>query len=430
MTVANASRSIAYNQRDLVRKSSVTPTQPGYQNNHQHHHQHQLHHSYTLHSLEPKPLKPFKSQNAYIEAMKEDLAEWLNSIYADLELTPDNFFSQLETGAIICRHANNVTQMGRMMIERATANSDAASSGSDNDSSLNQETNPNHASLSSPSPEQESAQPLGSDRSRPNNQFYQCHRHSTTSSSTSSITTTCSSTSKQRLSLTGSSLGSPKSSDKIINWFRVKLLTFKPDARPGTFFARDNICQFILWCRSLSILECLLFETDDLVARKNEKSFILCLLEVARIGFKVGMPTPLIIQLEQEIDREIENDAKLQRQLEEEAGQENGIRRQNKDDSQAYLSDDCEDSNNNGENEVGGGDLATQDERQLELNNNKHDAVDEPAAEVAGSAVEQDKEDGHCEEDFGPKPQVITNDLLSLHERVSNTATSSNRWSE
>lgn len=38
----------------------------------------------------------------------------------------------------------------------------------------------------------------------------------------------------------------------------------------------------------LQIFECLLFETDDLIMRKNEKHVILCLLEVARRGAKFG----------------------------------------------------------------------------------------------------------------------------------------------
>lgn len=48
--------------------------------------------------------------------------------------------------------------------------------------------------------------------------------------------------------------------------------------------------------------ECLLFETDDLVLRKNEKSVVLCLMEVARIGAKLGFPAPTLIQFEKEID--------------------------------------------------------------------------------------------------------------------------------
>ncbi len=67
-----------------------------------------------------------------------------------------------------------------------------------------------------------------------------------------------------------------------------KDVVFRLDVNPGTFQARDNVSNFITWCRVLQIHECLLFETDDLVMRKNEKSFILCLLEVARRGSKFG----------------------------------------------------------------------------------------------------------------------------------------------
>jgi len=38
---------------------------------------------------------------------------------------------------------------------------------------------------------------------------------------------------------------------------------------------------------------------------KNEKVFILCLLEVARKSSKFGLEAPLLIQIEQEIDREL-----------------------------------------------------------------------------------------------------------------------------
>lgn len=81
---------------------------------------------------------------------------------------------------------------------------------------------------------------------------------------------------------------------------------YLPAAKPGTFFARDNVSNFISWCRhGLCVLECLLFETDDLILRKNEKHVILCLLEVARRGAKFGMLAPMLVQLEREIDREI-----------------------------------------------------------------------------------------------------------------------------
>jgi hypothetical protein len=120
---------------------------------------------------------------------------------------------------------------------------------------------------------------------------------------------------------------------------------YLPAAKPGTFFARDNVSNFISWCRrGLCVLECLLFETDDLILRKNEKHVILCLLEVARRGAKFGMLAPMLVQLEREIDREI-------------------------------------------------------------------------AAEQRGDSPEDSDE----EEQFGPMPQVITNDLKSLDEMVSST---------
>ncbi|KAJ8954182.1 hypothetical protein NQ318_005777 [Aromia moschata] len=73
----------------------------------------------------------------------------------------------------------------------------------------------------------------------------------------------------------------------------------------------DNVSNFINWCRNcLEIIECLLFESDDLIMRKNEKHVILCLLEVARRGAKFGMLAPMLVQMERQIDREIAADQK------------------------------------------------------------------------------------------------------------------------
>ncbi|XP_067015305.2 GAS2-like protein pickled eggs [Anabrus simplex] len=81
---------------------------------------------------------------------------------------------------------------------------------------------------------------------------------------------------------------------------------YREAAKPGTFFARDNVSNFITWCRrALGVFECLLFETDDLILRKNEKHVILTLLDVARRGARLGMLAPILVQLEREIDREI-----------------------------------------------------------------------------------------------------------------------------
>ncbi|MGH0136110.1 UNVERIFIED_CONTAM: hypothetical protein FKN15_010892 [Acipenser sinensis] len=55
----------------------------------------------------------------------------------------------------------------------------------------------------------------------------------------------------------------------------------------------------------------LMFETDDLVLRKNEKHFVLCLLEVARRASRFGMAAPVLIQLEEEIEEEIREELDL-----------------------------------------------------------------------------------------------------------------------
>lgn len=375
------------NHRDFLRQTSVTPTQT-----HQRlkNHASQLFHSYTLHSLEPKPLKPFKNRSDYLEAMKEDLAEWLNRLYSDLDLTPDNFFAQLETGSIICRHANNVTQMGRNFLMEQNSRDAYFNNGQNESSKLNANNvhnNDNNGS-SRDSVDTDSSPSLNESSSYSSTNFLNNYNNQQQSKYCS-------------LSFGQNSFGpTQKLADRNINWFRVKMLPYKQEACPGTFFARDNICQFILWCRSLNVLECLLFETDDLVARKNEKSFILCLLEVARIGFKVGMPTPLIIQLEQEIDREIENDAK--RELEKKQNQG-----KNTTDSYGENNHESEATNQINKQEREGNELVLDEMRlEVEQNESKDDEVEE---------VEEEEE----EEDMGPKPQVITNDLVSLHEKVS-----------
>ncbi|KAI1293504.1 GAS2-like protein 1 [Halotydeus destructor] len=169
--------------------------------------------------VEVKSLRIFKTSEDYLFAMKEDLAEWLNSLYS-IDINVTNFMSKLETGATLCRHANNVISVAKEKRD-------------------------------------------------------------------------------SKCSVTGA-LDMPG-----------KGLLFRAHAAPGTFLSRDNVSNFIGWCRSsLRVRECLLFETDDLVLRKNEKSFILCLLEVARKGSQLGMAVPLLVQMEQEIDLELEADQK------------------------------------------------------------------------------------------------------------------------
>lgn len=79
-------------------------------------------------------------------------------------------------------------------------------------------------------------------------------------------------------------------------------------ALPRSFVARDNVANFISWCRELGIPDVVLFESEDLVSHKNEKSVVLTLLDVARKAYKFGVQPPEIVKFEKEIDEEIEKD--------------------------------------------------------------------------------------------------------------------------
>lgn len=173
----------------------------------------------TLLVLELKPLVPYKTKDEYMYAMKEDLAEWFTCLYK-LSINVENFFEFLDTGVILCEHANKV---------RVFANE------------------------------------------------------------------------RDKKGLNGG-VQSNFVKGLQIPQYEVQ---YKFNVKPQSFQARDNISNFITWTRNLGIPEVLSFETDDLVLRKNEKSVILCLLEVARVGAKLGMLAPTIVRMEEEIDAEI-----------------------------------------------------------------------------------------------------------------------------
>ncbi|XP_026528125.1 GAS2-like protein 2 [Notechis scutatus] len=167
-----------------------------------------------------RSIRPYKTSEQYLYAMKEDLAEWLKELY-DVGIDVQSFLDVLETGVLLCHHANNITQVAR---------------------DLNQE----YPSLGK----------------------------------------------KLQLPIYG--------------------VTCNDFAQPGTFQARDNVSNFIQWCRKeMDIKEVLMFETEDLVLRKNEKNFVLCLLEVARRASRFGMSAPVLIQMEEDIEDEIREDMNL-----------------------------------------------------------------------------------------------------------------------
>lgn len=160
-------------------------------------------------SMDLKSVKTFKTKDEYLYAMKEDLAEWLSELHS-VSIDVDNFLDVLDTGSVLCQHANT------MIVHMKLPNS----------------------------------------------------------------------------------------------------MSFKQNAQVGSFQARDNLSLFIAFCRKeLKIPDTLLFESEDLVSRKNERSVVLCLLEVGRKGSRFGVVPPQLVQLEQEIDEEIETEKYSKKEL-------------------------------------------------------------------------------------------------------------------
>ncbi|XP_002719116.3 GAS2-like protein 2 [Oryctolagus cuniculus] len=167
-----------------------------------------------------RSIRPFKSSEQYLEAMKEDLAEWLRNLYG-LDIDAANFLQVLETGLVLCRHANAITEAALAFLAQAPALA-------------------------------------------------------------------------QRLVV-------PRAG-----------VACNGAAQPGTFQARDNVSNFIQWCRKeMGIQEVLMFETEDLVLRKNVKSVVLCLLELGRRAWRFGVAAPTLVQLEEEIDEELRRELAL-----------------------------------------------------------------------------------------------------------------------
>ena len=52
---------------------------------------------------EPKQSRDYRTHEEFVYAMKEDLAEWFNIMYDDLQLNVHNFMDQVGTGVIVCK---------------------------------------------------------------------------------------------------------------------------------------------------------------------------------------------------------------------------------------------------------------------------------------------------------------------------------------
>ncbi|XP_078235450.1 GAS2-like protein 2A [Pogona vitticeps] len=59
-----------------------------------------------------KSIRPYRTSEQYLYAMKEDLAEWLKDLY-HLNIQVESFLDVLETGVLLCHHANTITQLAQ-----------------------------------------------------------------------------------------------------------------------------------------------------------------------------------------------------------------------------------------------------------------------------------------------------------------------------
>nr|XP_022290401.1 growth arrest-specific protein 2-like [Crassostrea virginica] len=83
-------------------------------------------------------------------------------------------------------------------------------------------------------------------------------------------------------------------------------LKYRNNATSGSWFARDNTANFLKWCKAYGMADDQIFETEYLVSHTGEKSVLMTILELARIGYKFGLDPPNLIKMEKEIEKEEE----------------------------------------------------------------------------------------------------------------------------
>eukprot|EP00056_Hartaetosiga_gracilis_P010630 m.158664 g.158664 ORF g.158664 m.158664 type:complete len:1634 (+) comp13356_c0_seq6:118-5019(+) len=76
-------------------------------------------------------------------------------------------------------------------------------------------------------------------------------------------------------------------------------MKYNPRPDPGSFKARDNVASFLKWVRGYDMSESVFFEASDLVDKKRQENVLYCLMDLGRR--QVGIPPPLLIEIEKSI---------------------------------------------------------------------------------------------------------------------------------
>ncbi|XP_017492207.1 PREDICTED: flocculation protein FLO11-like, partial [Rhagoletis zephyria] len=215
---------------------------------------------------------------------------WLNRILKVPDITVDNFMDRLDNGVIVCKLAKLIEMECNLVLPNGSlAAAGAAKTGTA--AALNGSQTP-------PRTESHTTTPTWS---TPGKSIQEIPKHFYVSASHRG----------NRISSVDSASGSPFAAGGSVPFTAATMKCWE-NAKSRTFFARDNVSNFLNWCRLLGVHDAVLFETEDLVSHVNQRHVVLCLLEVARIACTRHSfsPAPGLVEFEQEIDREIERELK------------------------------------------------------------------------------------------------------------------------
>ena len=67
--------------------------------------------------MKKRSFRLYTEENEYLIAIKEDLCEWLETLYPHVKIDSSNFFQRLENGSLLLTHANTILKrQGKHML--------------------------------------------------------------------------------------------------------------------------------------------------------------------------------------------------------------------------------------------------------------------------------------------------------------------------